>query len=135
MRTSLLSLLALSIALPALASLGPDPIGPTDPTGPLGQVAPDDEAPRLDDGRPHRLEDWESLDCAACHRAFAEEWAESLHALAWVDPHYQEALRGKRRPQACYGCHVPAPMHQATLPDSFSRKPATRAAGSNAVGG
>ena len=40
----------------------------------------------------------------------AEEWGRTLHALAWVDPHYQEAIAKMRRPASCHGCHAPEPL-------------------------
>lgn len=85
-------------------------------------AAGDEGPPRMDDGRPHRAEGWEELDCAACHRAQAEEWSESLHALAWVDPHYREELGRMRRPEGCHGCHAPEPLHLGDL----GAKPAPR---------
>ncbi|MDP6408853.1 MAG: multiheme c-type cytochrome [Planctomycetota bacterium] len=80
-------------------------------------------APPTYDGVPAMLEGWRELDCARCHEAISEEWAGSRHALAWVDPHFQEALRGLRRPKSCHGCHVPLPLHV----DRLRQKPRPRA--------
>ena len=77
-----------------------------------------------DDGRAP-LEDVMSVSCWGCHQTIAEEWATTLHAQAWDDPFYQEALQGKRRPQSCYGCHVPQPLHLMP-PERFGRKPRPR---------
>lgn len=49
-------------------------------------------------------------DCGRCHDAIFDEWQSSAHALAFTDPHYQQALRGKNRPEFCHGCHAPAPV-------------------------
>jgi hypothetical protein len=93
----------------------------------LGGVAPqdDEEAPAVveeelpaphipapaDDGRPKELEGWESIGCAECHEQIASEWASTLHATAWVDERYQDAIAKKRRPASCYGCHIPQPLN------------------------
>ncbi len=69
----------------------------------------------MDDGRPERV-DVEAVSCTECHRAIAEEWAETLHALAWVDPHYRAALAETRRPEGCHGCHIPMPLHASGVP-------------------
>jgi hypothetical protein len=68
-----------------------------------------------DDGRPAMLEGWDSLDCAECHNQIASEWASTMHAMAWVDERYQEAIATKRRPQSCYGCHIPQPLNLRPL--------------------
>jgi hypothetical protein len=60
------------------------------------------------DGRPARLEI--ELDCARCHAEIAGEWAQTLHALAWIDPPYQESLKSRQRPESCHGCHVPVTL-------------------------
>jgi hypothetical protein len=67
------------------------------------------------DGRPKMLEGWESMDCVECHKEIAQEWAGTLHALAWVDERYQEAIANKRRPQSCHGCHIPQPLNLRPL--------------------
>ena len=51
--------------------------------------------------------------CHACHGEIAAEWSRSQHALAWVDEHFQASLAERRRPEACYGCHAPEPLHGA----------------------
>lgn len=65
------------------------------------------------DGVPLEVEGWSSMSCARCHEEIAREWAGTRHALAWVDPHYQQALAKMRRPQSCHSCHIPAPVHTA----------------------
>jgi len=72
---------------------------------------------------PARVEQPESIACAACHAAVVEEWAESAHALAWVDREYQEALADIKRPEGCHGCHAPQPLFQQKDP---SAKPPAR---------
>lgn len=51
--------------------------------------------------------------CHVCHGEIAAEWSRSQHALAWVDEHFQASLAERRRPEACYGCHAPEPLHGA----------------------
>ena len=77
----------------------------------------------LDDGRPARLESLEGNDCIRCHTAIGEEWRESMHALAWEDPHYRKELKSIRRKKSCWGCHVPEPLDA----QGWTQKPAPRA--------
>jgi hypothetical protein len=84
----------------------------------------DESAPELiDDGRPARLETLDGNDCLECHATIGLEWRESMHALAWEDPHYQKELKGIRRKKSCYGCHVPKPMDA----QDWTQKPEPRA--------
>lgn len=82
----------------------------------------------VDDGRVEPLAEWRELACAECHAAVAEEWAGSLHGLAWKDEHYQDQLSKRRRKQGCYGCHIPAPLHVAgeAGPELKQGRPAPR---------
>ena len=64
----------------------------------------------------------EAMSCTECHRGIALEWADSMHAKAWIDPIYQKSVKKKRRPSSCYGCHIPEPLHQGDL----TRKPKPR---------
>lgn len=64
----------------------------------------------LPDGRPAELERWKELSCAGCHEEVTREWARTTHALAWVDPHYQESLKEKKKPESCHNCHIPEPL-------------------------
>ncbi len=105
------SLLWLSSVLLGLVVLGVDDGAPA-----LRTPAP------VDDGNPARLEELGGLDCARCHVAIAQEWAETRHATAWVDERYQKELKKKRRPESCHGCHIPELMHAGDL----GRKPAPR---------
>lgn len=81
-------------------------------------------APALD-GRPARLEQAARSTCNECHASIVEEWAVSTHAQAWVNDLYQEDLEGRKKADACHGCHIPAPLH--ALPD-LSHKPEPRPA-------
>ncbi|MCE9595960.1 MAG: cytochrome c family protein [Planctomycetes bacterium] len=67
------------------------------------------------DGRAARLAEVEKIECAACHKDVAEEWATTLHALAWVDELYKEELAEKKKPEGCWGCHAPVPLHGVDL--------------------
>ncbi len=60
--------------------------------------------------------------CATCHAAVVEEWASTAHAIAWIDEHYKKELADKRKPETCYGCHIPKPLLQGKL----ESKPAFR---------
>jgi len=75
-----------------------------------------------DEREPLPLETVEAVSCTECHRGIALEWAESMHAKAWIDPIYQKSVKKKRRPESCYGCHIPEPLHQGEL----GRKPKPR---------
>lgn len=68
-----------------------------------------------DDGRPASLEGAEELACAACHADIVDEWAGSLHAMAWVDERYQKAIKKKRKPSSCQGCHIPEPIFSGPI--------------------
>jgi hypothetical protein len=72
--------------------------------------------------RPATLEKPSEVSCAACHAAVVAEWADSAHALAWADEIYIEQLKDKRKPDSCYGCHIPKPLMQGEL----GKKPAAR---------
>ena len=52
--------------------------------------------------------------CGLCHKAIYEEWKGRAHNLAWVDPIYQDALKQRKQPERCHGCHAPASV-QARL--------------------
>ncbi len=70
-----------------------------------------------------RLDGVEDLACNECHAEIVDEWAQTLHALAWVDEWFQEDLADKRKPESCHGCHIPEPLLAAGVP----RKPEARA--------
>ena len=64
---------------------------------------------------PAQLSDLDSYDCATCHAEVVQEWAATAHGLSWADEHYQAAVQKKRRPELCYGCHIPEPLLVAGL--------------------
>lgn len=76
----------------------------------------------IDEELPRELLRWREHACVECHEAQAQEWAKSLHALAWIDPRYREELADKKRPESCHGCHIPLPVHEQDL----AQKPAPR---------
>jgi cytochrome c554/c'-like protein len=82
-----------------------------------GQAKPWDlKAPApVPDGRIAKLEDLSKDACAMCHTEVANEWAATTHALAWVDPIYKEEVAEKKKPEACWGCHIPKPLHLSPL--------------------
>jgi hypothetical protein len=65
--------------------------------------------------KPPLLEHAEANKCAACHADVVSEWASTAHAIAWVDEEYKAALADKKRPDTCYGCHIPKPLLQGDL--------------------
>ncbi|MBI5431713.1 MAG: hypothetical protein HZA52_02665 [Planctomycetes bacterium] len=99
-----------SLALLAVPSVAGDGFKDLKPPAPIA------------DGRIARLAAVDALDCTPCHRDVAEEWATSVHALAWVDELYREELLEKKKPEGCWGCHVPVPLAGTDL----SQKPAPR---------
>jgi len=72
--------------------------------------------------RPERVPDLDAYACTKCHAEVTAEWAASAHGLAWLDETYQAALREKKRPELCYGCHAPEPV----LAGMLTAKPGTR---------
>jgi hypothetical protein len=72
--------------------------------------------------RPATLDKPAEVACAACHAAVVAEWADTAHAVAWVDELYNEQLKEKKKPESCYGCHVPKPLMQGEL----GQKPVAR---------
>lgn len=73
--------------------------------------------------RPERLGGLADYACAGCHAEVTAEWAGTSHALAWVDEAYRAALKDKKRPELCHGCHAPEPL----LAGILGSKPETRA--------
>jgi hypothetical protein len=60
--------------------------------------------------QPGKLDQLDQLSCTKCHEKIVEEWSSTAHALAWVDPEYQSAIKEKRKPEACHACHIPQPL-------------------------
>ncbi len=88
-----------------------------------GDLKLDKPAP-VADGRVARVEKADQLACGKCHASVLAEWASSAHGLSWVDPIYQEDVKEKKRPEGCWGCHTPEPLHQGVS----AEKPPARAA-------
>lgn len=59
--------------------------------------------------------------CGQCHTEFYQEWKGRAHSKAWVDELYQAQLKLRKKPQACYGCHIPVDVHAR-----LGRKPKPR---------
>ncbi len=53
--------------------------------------------------------------CRACHTAIYDEWAQSGHARAWVDPLYQADLQHQPTTFVCHRCHTPLVEQRASL--------------------
>jgi hypothetical protein len=58
--------------------------------------------------------------CGMCHRAIAEEWLNSLHAKAFVDTRFTEAVKkevphGPEAEGKCFTCHAPAALRAKGL--------------------
>ena len=96
--------LCTSLALLAVAAQGVRDVGAR-----LAVPAP------VPDGRASRLEGLEGFACAECHAEIVDEWASSMHALAWKSEPYQQELVGRRKAESCHGCHVPQPLQQGQL--------------------
>lgn len=50
--------------------------------------------------------------CGACHIEIYNEWAESTHAHAWVDPQYQAEIAKSDNRWLCLHCHTPLLVQQ-----------------------
>lgn len=96
--------LAGRIAVAALALLAAGTCPPPAPSGP----------PRQDPAT--------AAACGACHQDIHREWLDSAHARAFTDPVYQQALRGRPRPEFCHNCHIPDQVL-----DRLGNKPRARA--------
>ncbi|MBN2491745.1 MAG: ammonia-forming cytochrome c nitrite reductase subunit c552 [Planctomycetes bacterium] len=53
---------------------------------------------------PERI--WRNEDCRACHPDVWQEWWESWHRMAWVDPLFKK-LSNNYADRTCYDCHIP----------------------------
>lgn len=75
--------------------------------------------------RPMRIEVPEGLDslnageCGACHEAIYEEWSQSMHSQAWIDPYYQADYVFDGSQQICLNCHIPLDNQQEYLVTGF----------------
>ena len=64
---------------------------------------------------PEGLESLDARTCGTCHRKHYEEWKISTHALAWVDPQFQEEIQKDNSPYLCINCHAPLENQQQHL--------------------
>ncbi|MCB1320983.1 MAG: hypothetical protein KDK34_12060, partial [Leptospiraceae bacterium] len=55
---------------------------------------------------PENIESYSAEDCRACHPEDYEDWNDSMHARAFVDPIFQSAFR-KEPAIWCVNCHAP----------------------------
>ncbi len=78
--------------------------------------------------RPMQMEVPEGLDslsaeeCGGCHEAIYEEWSQSMHAQAWIDPYYQIDYVFDGSQQICFNCHIPLENQQEDLVVGFRDK-------------
>lgn len=56
---------------------------------------------------PEGLSELSASQCGACHAEIYEEWKQSMHAQAWVDPLFQHDYDHQSRPYICTYCHTP----------------------------
>ncbi|MBI4567136.1 MAG: hypothetical protein HY719_01925 [Planctomycetes bacterium] len=68
--------------------------------------------------------------CRACHQEIYDEWAGSMHALAWNDTIFQNEAKGR---EDCYPCHVPVPLFETGLGKRPLARVAARAEGIGCV--
>lgn len=59
---------------------------------------------------PEHASDSDPSECRSCHGAIYTEWSDSLHAKAFRDEVYQEAIEDLEDPERCVGCHAPEPV-------------------------
>ena len=55
-----------------------------------------------------------SAQCRACHREVYQEWEESWHARAWLDPEVRR-MSNDFANQECVACHAPRPVFETGL--------------------
>jgi hypothetical protein len=78
--------------------------------------------------RPMKVEVPEGLDslsaeeCGGCHEEIYEEWSQSMHAQAWIDPYYQVDYIFDGSWQICLNCHIPLENQQEDLVVGFRDK-------------
>ena len=64
---------------------------------------------------PPGLRSLSARECGTCHREAYQEWSESMHAHAWVDPYFQVDFEFDRSQQICLNCHTPLRDQQENL--------------------
>ncbi|NJN39884.1 MAG: hypothetical protein HC807_02095 [Gammaproteobacteria bacterium] len=70
------------------------------------------ERPVATDSIPAPLATLRAEECAACHRAFYDEWRTTIHSRAWTDPYFQVDWRFDGAQQICKNCHIPLDRQQ-----------------------
>ena len=63
--------------------------------------------------------------CGACHRAVFDEWRQTLHAGAWLDPVYRMSA-GNPPKTECRGCHSMEPILAGEIDTDYSWRPIYR---------
>jgi len=71
---------------------------------------------------PAGLDSLSAEECGGCHEAIYEEWSQSMHAHAWVDPYYQIDYIFDGSQQICFNCHIPLENQQENLVVGFRDK-------------
>ncbi len=70
-------------------------------------------------GLPDTIGGLSAEECGACHQAFYDEWATTIHARAWTDPYFQVDFRFDGSQQICKNCHIPLDRQQEHLVTGF----------------
>ncbi len=63
--------------------------------------------------------------CGVCHPKVFEEWQETLHAKAWIDPVYRMSA-GNPPKLECRGCHSMEPILEREISTDLSYRPVFR---------
>ena len=71
---------------------------------------------------PEGLTSISAKECKECHEDIYREWAESMHAKAWIDPYYQVDYLFDGSQQICLNCHIPLENQQENLVLGFKDK-------------
>jgi hypothetical protein len=68
---------------------------------------------------PPGLDSLRASECGECHAEIYREWANSMHAKAWIDPYYQIDFVFDGSQQVCLNCHIPLQNQQEDLVVGF----------------
>lgn len=71
---------------------------------------------------PSGLGSLRATECGECHPEIYEEWSESMHAMAWIDPYFQVDFAFDGSQQICLNCHIPLQNQQENLVLGFLDK-------------
>ena len=78
---------------------------------------------------PEGLESLRAVDCGKCHREIYDEWKQSTHARAMIDPQFMREV-DKDPIYLCFNCHAPLQNQQDKIVEGLYggdfRRPATR---------